>query len=59
LASAMAVCFSGEHHHEPDAPAAAAMLPTLLHPDDVVLVKASNGVGLKLVCETLAATTPA
>jgi UDP-N-acetylmuramoyl-tripeptide--D-alanyl-D-alanine ligase len=59
LASAMAACFSGEHHHEPDAPAAAAMLPTLLHPDDVVLVKASNGVGLKLVCETLAATTPA
>jgi UDP-N-acetylmuramoyl-tripeptide--D-alanyl-D-alanine ligase len=59
LASAMAAGFNGEHHHEPDAPAAAALLPTLLHPDDVVLVKASNGVGLKLVCETLAATMPA
>jgi UDP-N-acetylmuramoyl-tripeptide--D-alanyl-D-alanine ligase len=59
LASAMAVGFNGEHHREPDATAAAALLPTLLHPDDVVLVKASNGVGLKLVCETLAATTPA
>jgi UDP-N-acetylmuramoyl-tripeptide--D-alanyl-D-alanine ligase len=59
LASAMAAGFSGEHHHEPDAPAAAALLPTLLQPEDVVLVKASNGVGLKLVCETLAATAPA
>lgn len=54
LATAMATRFHGEHHHAPDASAAVALLPTLLHPGDVVLVKASNGVGLKLVCETLA-----
>jgi UDP-N-acetylmuramoyl-tripeptide--D-alanyl-D-alanine ligase len=59
LASAMAAGFNGEHHHAPDATGAAVLLPTLLHPGDVVLVKASNGVGLKLVCETLAAATPA
>ena len=59
LASAMARVFHGQYHHAPDAAAAAAALPGLLRAGDVVLVKASNGVGLKLVCETLATTAPA
>jgi UDP-N-acetylmuramoyl-tripeptide--D-alanyl-D-alanine ligase len=59
LACAMATSFHGEHHHAADAAAAAVLLPTLLHGGDVVLVKASNGVGLKLVCETLATTAHA
>jgi UDP-N-acetylmuramoyl-tripeptide--D-alanyl-D-alanine ligase len=57
LASVMASGFGGEHHHAPDAAAAAVLVPTLLHAGDVVLVKGSNGVGLKLVCDTLAAAT--
>jgi UDP-N-acetylmuramoyl-tripeptide--D-alanyl-D-alanine ligase len=59
LAAAMAKEFSGERHITADARAAAQLLPGLLLPGDVVLVKASNGVGLKLVCETLAAVTAA
>ncbi|HEX3801647.1 MAG TPA: UDP-N-acetylmuramoyl-tripeptide--D-alanyl-D-alanine ligase [Solirubrobacteraceae bacterium] len=59
LAAAMARSFRGEYLHSDDAAAAAALLPTLLRAGDVVLVKASNGVGLKLVCETLTAATPA
>jgi UDP-N-acetylmuramyl pentapeptide synthase len=30
-------------------------VPKLLEPGDLVLVKASNGVGLKVVCEALLA----
>ena len=59
LAAAMAPSFHGEHHHAADAEAAARLVPTLLRPGDAVLVKASNGVGLKLVCDTLTAVTPA
>jgi UDP-N-acetylmuramoyl-tripeptide--D-alanyl-D-alanine ligase len=59
LASTMASGFHGEHHHVPDASAAAALLPTLLQQGDVVLVKASHGIGLTLVCETLATATHA
>jgi len=59
LAAAMAEAFAGEHHHAPDAGAAAALLTDLVRPGDVVLVKGSNGVGLKLVCETLMATAAA
>lgn len=59
LAAGMGSAFHGEHHHVHDAQEAAELLPTLLAPGDIVLVKASNGVGLKLVCETLAAAAPA
>ena len=59
LAAAMADEFTGEHHHTPDAAAAAVLLGELVRPGDTVLVKASNGVGLRLVCETLTAATPA
>jgi UDP-N-acetylmuramoyl-tripeptide--D-alanyl-D-alanine ligase len=59
LAAAMAGEFHGEQHVTADAHAAAQLLPGLLHSGDVVLVKGSNGVGLKLVCETLAAVTAA
>jgi UDP-N-acetylmuramoyl-tripeptide--D-alanyl-D-alanine ligase len=55
LAAAMAEEFGGERHVLADAQAAAALVPELLRAGDVVLVKASNGVGLKLVCETLSA----
>jgi len=57
LAAVMAADFRGEHHHAADAEAAARLVPTLLRSGDVVLVKASNGVGLKLVCDTLTAVT--
>lgn len=59
LAAAMADVFAGEHHVSADAAAAAALLPQLLRAGDVVLVKGSLGVGLKLVCETLTAGAPA
>ena len=59
LAAAMADDFRGEHHHAPDAGTAATLLAGLVQPGDVVLVKASNGVGLKLVCERLMVATPA
>ncbi|HEX3617900.1 MAG TPA: UDP-N-acetylmuramoyl-tripeptide--D-alanyl-D-alanine ligase [Solirubrobacteraceae bacterium] len=59
LAAAMADEFDGERHVSADARAAAELLPGLLQSGDVVLVKASNGVGLKLVCDTLAAVTAA
>jgi len=59
LATVMAEGFQGEHHPAPDAETAAAVLAGLVQPGDVVLVKASNGVGLKLVCEKLMAATPA
>ena len=36
-----------------DADEAAAIVPELLAPGDVVLVKASRGVGLELVCRAL------
>jgi UDP-N-acetylmuramoyl-tripeptide--D-alanyl-D-alanine ligase len=53
LASAMLDGFDGEAHAVADAGEAAALLPELLEPGDIVLVKASRGVGLELVCETL------
>ncbi len=59
LAESMADEFDGEHHVTADAAAAAELLPGLLRSGDAVLVKASNGVGLKLVCETLTAATMA
>lgn len=59
LAAAMAPEFGGEQHRAPDAAAAASLLGELVRSGDVVLVKGSNGVGLKLVCEALMAATPA
>jgi UDP-N-acetylmuramoyl-tripeptide--D-alanyl-D-alanine ligase len=55
LARSMGAAFSGEVHCVSDAAQAAALVPELLRPADVVLVKASNGVGLELVCRALGA----
>ncbi len=46
---------AGRVHHVPDAEAAAGLLATLLEPGDVVLVKASRGVGLDRTVDALAA----
>ena len=59
LAASMSERFLGEHHHAEDARAAAEITSSLLREGDVVLVKASNGVGLKRVCEALRAGAPA
>jgi UDP-N-acetylmuramoyl-tripeptide--D-alanyl-D-alanine ligase len=53
LASAIAEQFGGEAYAVADAGEAAALLPELLEPGDVVLVKGSRGVGLELVSEAL------
>ncbi len=55
LAAAIGDRFAGETHAVADAGAAAAIVPELLAPGDVVLVKASRGVGLELVCRALGA----
>ncbi len=44
----------GETHHVADATAAAALVRELVAPGDVVLVKASRGIGLETVAEALA-----
>jgi UDP-N-acetylmuramoyl-tripeptide--D-alanyl-D-alanine ligase len=59
LAAAMGDGFDGECHAVTNAADAAALLPELLSPGDVVLVKASRGVGLELVCRSLRAEVPA
>ena len=59
LAAAMSESFSGESHPTADAGEAAALLPGLLRPGDLVLVKGSRGVGLELVCRALGAAAPA
>jgi UDP-N-acetylmuramoyl-tripeptide--D-alanyl-D-alanine ligase len=56
LAAAMAERFPGETYAVADAGEAAALVPELLEPGDVVLVKASRGVGLELVCRALLAS---
>jgi UDP-N-acetylmuramoyl-tripeptide--D-alanyl-D-alanine ligase len=53
LAAAMADGYDGETLAVADAAQAAALVPDLLAPGDVVLVKASRGVGLELVCGAL------
>jgi UDP-N-acetylmuramoyl-tripeptide--D-alanyl-D-alanine ligase len=53
LAAEMAPAFGGEVHVLSDAAAAARRVPALVVPGDVVLVKASRGVGLELVCRAL------
>jgi UDP-N-acetylmuramoyl-tripeptide--D-alanyl-D-alanine ligase len=55
LAAAIADSFDGEAYPVADAAEAAALLPELLAPGDAVLVKASRGVGLELVCRALEA----
>ncbi len=55
LAEAMSERFDGEVRCVPGAAEAAALVPELLRPGDAVLVKASRGVGLELVCRALGA----
>jgi UDP-N-acetylmuramoyl-tripeptide--D-alanyl-D-alanine ligase len=52
--AAMLDTFVGEARAVPDAAAAAALAARLVGPGDVVLVKASRGVGLEVVAEALA-----
>jgi UDP-N-acetylmuramoyl-tripeptide--D-alanyl-D-alanine ligase len=53
--AAMLDTFGGEAHAVPDAAAAAALADELVGPGDIVLVKASRGVGLEVVADALAA----
>ena len=53
LAAAMADCFPGEAHAVAHAAEAAALAAELVGPGDLVLVKASRGVGLEIVAEAL------
>jgi UDP-N-acetylmuramoyl-tripeptide--D-alanyl-D-alanine ligase len=55
LAAAIADRYDGESQPLADAGEAAAIVPELLEPGDVVLVKGSLGVGLGQVCAALAA----
>ena len=55
LATSIAEAFAGAAYPVADAQEAAALLPELLEPGDVVLIKASRGVGLELVCDALTA----
>jgi UDP-N-acetylmuramyl pentapeptide synthase len=53
LAVASGHAFDGTTYAVADADEAAAILPELLEPGDVVLVKGSRGVGLEVVAEAL------
>jgi UDP-N-acetylmuramoyl-tripeptide--D-alanyl-D-alanine ligase len=53
LAVAAGHAFGGQTYAVADAAEAAAILPELLEPGDVVLVKGSRGVGLEVVAEAL------
>jgi UDP-N-acetylmuramoyl-tripeptide--D-alanyl-D-alanine ligase len=55
LSEAMQQQFHGEAYSATDAPAAARLAAELVRPGDVVLVKASRGVGLEIVCQALTA----
>jgi UDP-N-acetylmuramoyl-tripeptide--D-alanyl-D-alanine ligase len=59
LAAEMGHAFGGTHHHAQDAVDAAKLVPNLLEPADVVLVKGSRGVALEQVCHAVAAGTVA
>jgi UDP-N-acetylmuramoyl-tripeptide--D-alanyl-D-alanine ligase len=54
LSTFMLEAFGGEAHGVADARAAAALASELVRPGDVVLVKASRGIGLEAVAEALA-----
>jgi UDP-N-acetylmuramoyl-tripeptide--D-alanyl-D-alanine ligase len=56
LGAVIADGFGGEVRLAEDAAAAAELVPALLGAGDVVLVKASNGVALELVCRALRAS---
>jgi UDP-N-acetylmuramoyl-tripeptide--D-alanyl-D-alanine ligase len=53
LAAAIAERFGGEEYAVADAGEAASLVPEVIEPGDVVLVKGSRGVGLELVSESL------
>jgi UDP-N-acetylmuramoyl-tripeptide--D-alanyl-D-alanine ligase len=55
LAAAMSERYDGEVQSVADAGEAAALIPELVAPGDLVLVKGSRGVGLELVRDTLGA----
>jgi UDP-N-acetylmuramoyl-tripeptide--D-alanyl-D-alanine ligase len=59
LARAIGRAFDREHQHVQDAAAAAELVGGLLRAGDVVLVKGSYGVGLRMVCESLQAAVSA
>jgi UDP-N-acetylmuramyl pentapeptide synthase len=59
LAAAIGERFEREVHSVGDAAAAAELVPGLIRPGDVVLIKGSRGVGLELVCRALRAAAPA
>ncbi len=59
LAAEMGQAFAGTHHHAQDALEASSLVPQLLEPADVVLVKGSRGVALEQVCHAVAAGTVA
>jgi UDP-N-acetylmuramoyl-tripeptide--D-alanyl-D-alanine ligase len=52
-AAAMSEGFAGEARRARDAAEAARLVPALVEPRDLVLVKGSRGVGLELVCRAL------
>lgn len=52
--AAMAEAFGGEVHRAADAQEAATITAGLVHAGDIVLVKASRGIGLETVAEALA-----
>jgi UDP-N-acetylmuramoyl-tripeptide--D-alanyl-D-alanine ligase len=54
LSAHMLETFEGEAHHVDDARGAASLVAELVRPGDVVLVKASRGIGLETVAEALA-----
>jgi UDP-N-acetylmuramoyl-tripeptide--D-alanyl-D-alanine ligase len=53
--AAMADAFAGETVSVADAGEAAALLPELVQPGDVILVKGSRGIGLEVVADALSA----
>jgi UDP-N-acetylmuramyl pentapeptide synthase len=55
----MAERYDGEVRSVPDAATAAELVPELIQPGDVVLVKGSLAVGLEAVCRALVARDPA
>jgi UDP-N-acetylmuramoyl-tripeptide--D-alanyl-D-alanine ligase len=59
LAGAMAERFDGEVRTLPDAAKAAEVVPELVRPGDIVLVKGSLAVGLEVVCRALVARSAA